>query len=368
MAGMRSARSCVALVVAVAVLIGSHAVRAQARASELAAAAWNALRSDNPRRAASLFNDALDLAPDDPGCLLGAGAAARALGQPRVAMARLERALQVRPDLTAASVLLGEIAFAEGDAALAIRTLETAQTYAPRDATLAKLLAQWRRETDAHASFSDRRFDRFRVLFEGHAEQSLAMQATTVFDSAFYRIGSVLGEYPPGTIVAVLYTEQQFRDITRAPAWSGGQYDGRIRVPVSGAAAHPDEFERVLVHELTHAMVSAIAPQRVPTWLHEGLAQHFEGADTTQARRRMAAAGRSIPLTRLAGSFGGLNAADVRIAYDESLLAVDVLCERPGFGWIRLLHRLRDGAAFDDAIGFFGFGYDDLESAWNGSR
>ena len=214
----------------VTMLIAADVFHAQTRASELADAGWKALRNDNPKRAASLFNDALELAPDDPGSLLGAGAAAHALGQPRVAMARLERALQVRPDLTAASILLGQIAFAEGDAGLAIQTLEAAQARAPRDATIPKLLAQWRRETDAHATFSDRRFDRFRVLFEGHAEQSLATQATTVFDSAFYRIGSVLGEYPPGTIVAVLYTEQQFRDITRAPAWSGGH---------SGTAAQP---------------------------------------------------------------------------------------------------------------------------------
>jgi hypothetical protein len=57
----------------------------------------------------------------------------------------------------------------------------------------------------------------FRVLFEGHAEQSLASQATSVFNSAFFRIAGQLGEYPPDTIVAVLYTEQQFRDCdTRA--------------------------------------------------------------------------------------------------------------------------------------------------------
>ncbi len=348
----------------IAVVAAAASLHGQARPSELNAAAWKALRDDNPKRAAALFNEALDLAPDDAVLLYGAGAGAHALGQQRVAMARLERALEMRPQLTAASLLLGEIAFSEGDTDLAMRTVQAAQRFAPGDPSLGKLLAQWRRESDAHATFSDRRFDRFRVLFEGHAEQSLAMQATTVFDSAFYRIGSVLGEYPAGTIVAVLYTEQQFRDITRAPAWSGGQYDGRIRVPVSGAAQHPDDFERVLVHELTHAIVAEIAPHRVPAWLHEGLAQHFEGADAEQARRRLRVSGRSIPLPDLERTFAHLGPAEARVAYDESLAAVDVLFERPDFGWIRLLHRLRDGASFTDAIGFFGFSYDDLDRGW----
>lgn len=339
-------------------------LRAQSSPSELRDAGWKALQNQNPRKAAALFAEALDLAPDDPLALLGAGAAAHAQGRQTEAMARLERALELKPGLTPASVMLGQIAFEEGDVDLALRTLETAQKYAPNDPVLGRLLGRWRKEADAHRTFSDRKFERFRVMFEGREEQSLAMQATAVFDSAFYRIGSVLGEYPPDTIVAVLYTEQQFRDITRAPAWSGGQYDGRIRVPVAGAAAHPDEFERVLVHELAHAVIAEIAPNAVPTWLHEGLAQHFEGADVAAARRRLAAGGRFIPLPQLERGFMRFGAADARIAYDESLVAVDVLFDRPGFGWVRLLHRLRDGASFKDAIGFFGYSYEDLEAGW----
>ena len=348
-----------------ALLAAITLLHAQSTAAELADAGWKALRAENPKRAAALFGEALDLAPDDPMLQFGAGAAAHAQGRQREAMARLERSLELRPQLTAASVLLGQIAFDEGDAALAIRTCEAALKYAPGNAALAKQIEAWRRETDAHRDFSDRHFDRFRVLFEGRAEESLAMRATAVFDSAFYRIGSTLGEYPQDTIVAVLYTEQQFRDITRAPAWSGGRYDGRIRIPVSGAAQDPELFERVLVHELAHAVIEHIAPRAVPAWLHEGLAQHFENADVDAARRRMAAlGGTGIPLPRLERGFGAFTAAQAQVAYDESLLAVGVLFDRPGFGWVRLLHRLRDGASFREAIGFFGYAYDDLEAGW----
>jgi tetratricopeptide (TPR) repeat protein len=334
----------------------------QSRVNELNDAGWKALRDGYENRAADLFAEALTLRPNDPVLMMGAGAAAHAQGKQKDAMSRLQQALAVKPGLTPASILLGQIAFDEGDVDLAIRTYESALKSAPGDAELTHTLDEWRKETSVHKSFDELRYERFRILFEGHAERSLAIQATDVFNSAFFRIARRLGEYPPNTIVAVLYTEQQFRDLTRAPKWSGGQYDGRIRIPVAGASQQPELFEKVLTHELTHAVVAGIAPTGVPAWLNEGLAQHFDGTDANAAERRMKALGRSIPLKRLEGSFGGLSPADAQVAYDESLLAVNVIAERPGFGWTRLLHSLADGDSVEDAMRSFGFSYADLET------
>lgn len=339
-------------------------VHAQSRVNELNDAGWKALRDGYQDRAARLFGEALTLRPNDPVLLTGAGAAAHAQGKQKEAMTSLQRALETRPGLTEASVLLGQIAFDEGEIDLAIRTYESALKYAPGDAELTRTLDQWRRDATVHQSFDELRYERFRVLFQGHAEQSLARQATDIFNSAFFSIANNLGEYPPNTIVAVLYTEQQFRDITRAPAWAGGEYDGRIRIPVAGASQQPEVFEKVLTHELTHAILTGIAANGVPAWLHEGLAQHFDGTDASAAARRMKALGRSVPLKQLEGSFGRLNAAEARVAYDESLLAVNVMAERPAFGWTRLLHQLDDGQSFEDAIRSFGFSYADLEAAF----
>jgi tetratricopeptide repeat protein len=337
-------------------------VHGQSRVNELNDAGWKALRDGYQDRAANLFAEALTLRPNDPVLLTGAGAAAHAQGKQKEAMTSLQKALEVRPGLTEASILLGQIAFDEGEVDLAIRTYESALKYAPGDAGLTRALDEWRKDAKIHQSFDELRYERFRVLFEGHAEQSMARQATDVFNSAFFSISNKLGEYPPDTIVAVLYTEQQFRDVTRAPVWAAGQYDGRIRIPVAGASQQPELFEKVLTHELTHAVVAGIAPSGVPTWLNEGLAQHFDGTDANAAQRRMNALGRSIPLRRLEGSFGRLSAADAQVAYDESLLAVNVIAERPAFGWTRLLHELADGRSFEDVIGSFGFSYADLEA------
>lgn len=353
-------RFAVALCFAVA--IGLSPLHAQSRVRELNDAGWKALQDGRSDRAAALFAEALEIKPDDGTLLFGAGAAAYGLGRLKEAMAQLQRAVDANPRLTAAAQLLGKIAYDEGEVELAIRTYERALKYAPNDAALSRELESWRRETDVHRNFESRKFARFRVMFEGRAEESLAMKATAILDSAFYRIGSTLGEYPPSTIVTVLYTEQQFRDITRAPQWSGGQYDGRIRIPAAGASRDPQLFEQVLTHELVHAMIEGIAGPGVPAWLNEGLAQYFDGSDPAAARNRLKAIGRSVPLKQLERGFGRFNAAVAQIAYDEALVAVSVMADRPGFGWIRLLHRLGDGQTFDEAIPNFGFSYSDLEA------
>jgi tetratricopeptide (TPR) repeat protein len=358
---MRRAITALCLTLCLTVLARAS-LHAQSSVAELNEAGWKALHDGSSDRAAALFAEALTLRPNDPVLLLGSGAAAQGQGNHRDAMARLQRALDVEPRLTVASELLGQIAYDEGDVDLAIRTLETALKYAPSDPELAKTLDTWHREADVHHTFEERRYDRFRVMFEGPAEETLAFQATKMLTSAFWRIGKQLGEYPSNTIVVILYTEKQFRDITRAPEWAGGQYDGRIKIPVAGASQKPELFERVLTHELTHSMVASIDPRGMPTWLNEGLAQYFDGTDPQAALRRMKTLGRPIPLKSLEGSFMQLSAPDAQVAYDESLLAVGVLFDRPGFGWTRLLGRLADGQSFRDAIGSFGFSYADLEA------
>jgi tetratricopeptide (TPR) repeat protein len=359
---MLARRAGRALTALCATAISVAALHAQSEVMELNAAGWKALNSGYSDRAAALFAEALTLRPNDPVLLLGSGASAHAQGKQQDAMARLKRALQLNPRLIVASRLLGEIAYTEGEVELAIRTYEQALKYAPDDPELASELEAWREDSEIHHGFEERRYDQFRVMFEGPEEKAVAVQATRVLNEAFRRIAQKLGEYPTNTIVAILYSQKQFRDITRAPEWSGGQYDGRIRIPVAGASEKPELFERVLTHELTHAMLAAIAPRGIPTWLNEGIAQHFDGADLQAAQQRMKALGRSFPLKKLEPSFAPLSAADAQVAYDESLLAAGVLFDRPAFGWTRLLHRLADGQAFEDAIKNFGLSYADLEA------
>jgi hypothetical protein len=115
-----------------------------------------------------------------------------------------------------------------------------------------------------------------------------------------------IGTFPNEPIAVVLYTQEQFVDITRSPSWAAAAFDGRIRVPMRGALQNPAELDRILCHELTHAFVLSVAPRSVPQWLNEGLALLFEpsgarSAGSAPSRLRGEATGPIIPLTRPEG-------------------------------------------------------------------
>ena len=59
------------------------------------------------------------------------------------------------------------------------------------------------------------------------------------------------------------------------------------------------EFERVLSHEFTHALVRSVAPRGVPFWFNEGLAVNYEGSDLAKQTEQVRKAASLLPLSRL---------------------------------------------------------------------
>ena len=348
----------------VIILASATSVDAQSSAEELNAAGWKALEQKNAELGALHFAKALVLRPHDPILIFGAAAAAYLQGRIDEARWRLGRALDLDPRLTEASRLLGDIAYESGDVDAAIATYEKALRYAPGDADLARALKAWRDDADVHGAFTGRRDQLFTILYQGRQEEATAVKATALLKAAFRRIAARLGTQPSQSIFVVLYTEKQFRDITGSPVWADGVYDGRIRIATAGASHDPASFEHVLTHELTHAMIWGLAPRGVPSWLHEGLAQYFAGADVAAARRRMKASTQAVSLKDLEPGFGAKTAGDARLAYDVSLVAVSLIVERAGFGWGTFFSDLAEGTPCETALTRrFGYSYADLEAA-----
>jgi hypothetical protein len=211
------------------------------------------------------------------------------------------------------------------------------------------LQAQTRDEA-LHQSFQRAQGARFTVLFEGAQDELLATRAIDVLEEAYERIGIALGAFPQRTITVILYTQQQFQDITRAPAWAAAAYDGRIRVPVRGALERPEELRRVLFHELAHAMIESIAPHGVPAWLAEGLAATFEPEGVARAQGDLDQAGRRLSFQRLSSSFRNLSADDARLAYAQSAVAAGILFDTAGGPTVAaILRDLAAGQSFETA-------------------
>lgn len=341
------------LALAMALLIGCEpmAIVPQRNSPAASRQAWDALDAGRIREAAAMFDELLRKAPTDPRLLLGAGIAAHQLGDRDSARRHLGEAVRHDPTLTPASLLLGDVLYASGDLLSAIATYEAALAHAPDHKILLSRLEAWRRELSLHDRFAQKLGEHFTVLFEGPAEAPLAARAVEILEAAYWRIGSSLNLYPADVITVVLYTREQFRDITRAPDWAGGAYDGRIRVPVQGALANLREFERVLAHEFVHALVRTVAPRGVPQWLNEGLAMNFDGTDVTAMAAKLQGAPLVPALSQLEGPFSGLDRTGASLAYARSAVAVRQLLDDTG-PWIiaALLEDLARGRAIAEAF------------------
>ena len=326
-------------------------------------AGFAALQKGDADRAATSFRRALAAEPENPAALFGAGAAARLQGRDVDAMSFLKRALQVEPKLVPALALLGDIAYQQGDLTYAIKTYESALAISPGEAQLRERLATWRAEATVHDTLRAVKDDRFTILFDGPANRVLAERATTVLRDAFWRIGKALGSYPSNAINVVLYTEQQFHDITGAPEWAGGGFDGQIRMPVAGAQQNLRAFDRILTHELTHAILHAISARNIPAWLNEGLAMYFEGDSPAVSEKRLVAARAFIPLAYLQRGYTELTAKQADVAYDMSIFATNALITRIGVANVgTLLQELDRGHTVESALPRYGVTLPDFEA------
>ena len=354
-------RLLVATVLALALL----AMAAQARAQELPApAAWDALEKGDASKAAAIFRDALDRSPSDPYLLYGSAHASLALGRTEAAISSLKRAIQYQPKFLHAMILLARVAYQTADLDLAVRSLEMAAVLAPRDKEIAAQLAKWKKESALHQSFDTRPGVRFNVLFEGPAQKAIGDRVSVVLDNAYWSIGKTLNVYPSTALEVILYSNKQFQDITRAPAWAGGGYDGRIRVPVGGALQSPRALDRVVVHEYVHAVVRNAGGQNVPAWINEGLAAYFEPGDKTWVRQVLKQADGRIELADLEGGFGEFDGNTALVAYAESYLAAELLCEKlnPHIG--PFLQLLGNGHTVDQALSRHGVQPDAFYTEW----
>ncbi|MCA1559475.1 MAG: tetratricopeptide repeat protein [Acidobacteria bacterium] len=329
-----------------------------------APAAWAALERGDAAKAAAIFREELERSPRNAMLYYGAGYAAFTLGRSDAAISALKRAIEYNPRFVPAMVLLSQVAYQGADLDLALRTMEKAAALAPGDRAITQQLEQWRRESALHSRFEERPGARFRVLFEGAAEKTISDRVAGVLESVYWSIGKRLNSYPGETLTVILYTNRQFQDITRAPAWAGGGYDGRIRLPVEGALRSPKTLDRVVTHEFVHAVITNAAPRGVPTWIHEGLASYLESSDRSWVARVLKSAGVRIPLEDLADGFDRFDGETALVAYAESLVGGQLLCERLGANVGPFLQMLGSGHTVDQALSTHGVQPDSFYAQW----
>ncbi len=331
---------------------GSRDAGERAALAHHAAAQFELGRGDYERALAE-ERTALTFSPEQAGLLLNAAYLHLRRNEYKQALDYLDRAKRVAPDSPDVPKLTGwayygmnkmEQAVAEWKRALALRP----------DAEVQAALTKAQRDQQEEAKYKENESGHFTLRYSGAAEPGLAHDILRTLEYHFAAIESELNFTPPEPIGVVLYTQEAFADITRAPAWAGALNDGRLRVPVQGLTSMTDELSRVLKHELTHSFLSQKTHSRCPVWLNEGLAQWMEGkrsGDDAGTLVQIYDDKQFASLAVLEGSWMRLPSDAARYAYAWALANTEYLVRADGMADItRILDRIAAGSSSEEAL------------------
>ncbi|HET9401981.1 MAG TPA: peptidase MA family metallohydrolase, partial [Candidatus Acidoferrales bacterium] len=257
------------------------------------------------------------------------------------------------PDSVDAARLAGWADYGLNQIAGAVSEWNHAQLLRP-DPDVAKALERAQRDAQTESEFREGQSNHFVVRYSGKAEPGLARSIVDTLEEHYSAIRDALNFTPAEPIGVILYTNEEFADITRAPGWAGAVNDGRIRLPVQGVTVVNDQLSRILKHELTHSFIQQKTRGRCPTWLNEGIAQWMEGTQSKLYARALAAqfdAGHVTQLRSLEASWMNLSDNDAAIAYAWSEAVVEDILNSGGTNDLnRLLDALSSSPTPEAAV------------------
>jgi len=314
---------------------GNAEAVAKVTAAHYAAAQFLAGKGDADA-AIDHYRQALNFAPNHVGLLLNLAVLYLRQSQYTAALDPLERARRVAgdsgPDAANIAKLMGWAYYGSNKMDRAIEEWKRAEKIRP-DSEVEQALAKAERDKAEEESYREGETVHFDLKYYGGAQPDLARGILRALEDDFRDLESQFDYTPPEQISVILYTEQSFADITRAPGWVGALNDGRIRIPVQGLGGVTPDLARELKHELTHSFITQKSHGRAPTWLQEGLAQWMEGRRSSSAAGALVAAasqGGAPSLAALEGSWMSLPGNAAAFAYAWSLAVVESMIQQGG--------------------------------------
>lgn len=259
---------------------------------------------------------------------LGLAASYFAQGRDVYARVVLDQGLRDHPDHPDMLILLGDVYYSQEKLDEARAAWEKAQALRPDPGVRARLDKILREEAVDGAY---RRTDaaHFTLKYDGdRTGPDLGGQILEYLEQQHTGLVVTFDYIPPQPIIVVVYPQRRFHEATLTETNVAGLFDGKIRVPIGGLQQIRAEARRVLLHELAHAFIAGKSGRTAPRWLHEGLAQHIEGARTPSSV--------NAGLAREYRNLGDRPGWGEAFSYPSSLAFVEFLIEREGF------HRLVD--------------------------
>lgn len=171
--------------------------------------------------------------------------------------------------------LLGDIYNNEQDLKSAKSNYEIAYNLQPGE-NLKKKIEMLGKEATVERKLATYKEEHFIIKYHNQEKQLEGFELREMLRQTYRSISQEFGYYPNRQIAVLLLDELEFKEISGAPHWAGGIYDGKIRLPVKRFGFSETDLKALSAHEVTHAFVAAISGQQAPVWLNEGLAVYQE--------------------------------------------------------------------------------------------
>lgn len=268
----------------------------------------------------------------------------------------------------------GKLHFHLGEYDAAVEALEAALASAPSSAMYAirGTLDLVRETRDLVANYTRYRSESglVEILHEPRDAMLMPIAAATI-EAAYYEIGFAIGFWPEAPIRVEMYPRARLlalvsslpEEAVKTTSTIGLCKYNKLMVTSPRGTVRGYGWLDTLAHEYIHLAVSQKTGDRVPVWLHEGLAKYLERrwrgervAPLEPAREDLLArrieANDLVPLARMSPSIALLpTQEDAMVSYAEVYTVVEFLVQRRGESSIRaLLDLIADGATTEAAF------------------
>src|SRR5450631_322388 len=174
---------------------------------------------------------ASELYPDEAAFALSRGICNYYLKKYDIARYELERTRPNSPDSVELLYFLGLVLYETDNRQQAMELWEQALKLAPDRPEIVNLLKKSRKETAVEGNMDRGNSSRFNLTYDPGVNTSLAMAILDVLENASNQVGAELGHFPEARVPVVIYKRDDYKVVTNSPDWSGGVYDGTIRLP-----------------------------------------------------------------------------------------------------------------------------------------
>lgn len=198
-------------------------------------------------------------------------------GRLKLAAEQFERSLSYDQSNPYTLYNLGQVYYRLQKVIKAKKYLSEAYSLKPSLQGLKELYEKVKKEEVGESSFDKTETLHFIIASSPDLEVGKLSYIRVYLEEAYGKIGTFLGHYPEDKVVAILYSESNYKNLLHGkPHWALAIFDGKVRIPVNKVDHSGREIVKIIYHEYAHAVVQEMAGRNCPLWLKEGVASYTE--------------------------------------------------------------------------------------------